>query len=137
MAKVQEGDADLLWGGVWLTVRAMRAGNGRYPAKEWFDALDKQCKGRVLAAFQGVENSWRSGRPTGGRVEKVKASKTGLSELRATRAGSTPPHLRMLILRRGQAMWVAHGFKKQKNKLPQAEIDAGDRVAAHWMSVGD
>jgi hypothetical protein len=115
----------------------MRLPNGRLPAGEWFDGLNKKGRGRFYAAAKLIQNTLRSGRPPVGRAVKVMGSKTGLWELRVTPDGSTPPHLRLLYLRRGQTLWAAIGFTKQKNELQEKDRKTGDRIAIEWMKGGE
>src|SRR4051812_48765767 len=117
MAKVQPDEGELLWQGEHFEIRAMRRRNGKYPAKEWLDGLDKPGKGRFVAAAAITETNLRTGRP-GVRAEKIKTSSEGLWELKVTQPGSTPPHHRMLFLRVGDVLWATHGFTKTSNKLP-------------------
>lgn len=133
IAKVQPDDADILWCGEWMIVRAMRTRNGRMPAKEWFADLSKAERGRALACFRNVENSWKSGRPTGDRVGRVAGASCPILELRVTPRGGTPPHLRCMFIRRQNTMWVATGFTKQTNRLSRRDIAAADRVTAEWL----
>lgn len=125
---------DVLYEGEWLTVRAMRRRNGDLPAKDWYDALDARGRGQVRAAAAVLENTLQSGRPPAGRAEKIPQSEHGLSELRVTKAGSTPPHLRVLFLRQDRTLWAAVGFTKTQNRLTKAEISAGDSVAGEWLT---
>lgn len=126
---------DLIYAGEWLTIRAMRRRNGTLPAKEWADGLDKKGRGQLLSAAAIMETTLRAYRPPAGRAEQVKASEMGLWELRVTKAGSTPPHLRLLFLRRGQTLWAAHGFTKQQNKLAARDIAQGDSIALEWLQM--
>jgi phage-related protein len=131
MAKVPSGEDDLLWRGERFEIRAMRRRNGSYPAKEWVDGLEKKGQALFLVAAKITETNFQSGRP-GDRAEKVKTSSAGLWELKVTKPGSAPPHHRMLFVRDGDVLWATHGFTKKTNKLPQAEIETGDRIAAEW-----
>lgn len=124
----------VLYAGEWLTIRAMRRSNRSYPAKEWADGLDKKGQGQLQAAAI-METTLRANRPPAGRAGLVEASKHGLWELRVTKAGSTPPHLRLLYLRRGQTLWAANGFTKQQNKLTTREIAEGDSIALEWLRL--
>jgi hypothetical protein len=135
MAKVSSEDEDLLYDGDWLEIRAMSRRNGDLPAKTWADGLDKKGKAQLMAAATVIETTLRSGRPPAGRAEKVVGSACGLWELKVTKPGSTPPHLRLLYLRDGQTLWAAVGFTKQKNKLAQSDIDAGGAVAREWLEA--
>ncbi|MCU1622074.1 MAG: hypothetical protein JWL79_919 [Frankiales bacterium] len=127
-------EEDCIWRGDWLTVRAMRRTNGSLPGKEWADGLSAKGTGQLMAACQIMETSLRSSRPPAGRAEKLGTSDNGLSELRVTKPGSTAPHLRLMFIRRGQTLWVADGFTKQKNRLTAAEIAASDSVASEWLN---
>lgn len=137
MAKLRSGTDDVLYEGEWLTIRAMRRRNGRLPAVEWWESLDKRGKAKFLAAAEVVQNTLRSGRPPAGRLENVRGSKVGLLELRVTPKGGSPPHLRVLVLRREQTLWAANGFTKQKNKLERADVELGERIASEWLGEGD
>lgn len=134
MPKLQDEDDDILFQGDWLTIRAMRRPNGALLAKEWFDGLDEQGQAKVLAAGKILETTLRSGRPPAGRAEKVTTSRTGIWELKVTKPGSTPPHLRLFYLRKGRTLWAACGFTKQKNRLTAREVEAGDRIAEEWLA---
>lgn len=131
MAKVPDDEDDLLWEGERFEIRAMRRQNGSYPAKEWVGGLDKKGRALLEVAAKITETNFLSGRP-GDRTEKIEASSEGLWELKVTKPGSSPPHHRMLFVRQGNVFWATHGFTKKSNKLPQKEIDTGDRIAAEW-----
>jgi hypothetical protein len=133
MTKVRILEDDTIYRGEWLTIRAMRRRSGSLPAKEWADGLGKKGTGQLIAASEIMETTLRTNRPPAGRAEKVASSQTGLWELRVTRAGSSPPHLRLLYIRRGQTLWAAHGFTKQKNQLEKKEVDMGDSIVREWM----
>jgi hypothetical protein len=134
MSKVNNDDPDddLIYQGDKLTIRAMRTRNGRTPAKEWFLGLDKRGLGQVTAAARVLENTILRGRPPSGRAEKITTSTEGLWELRVTKAGGTPPHLRLTYNREGNTLWAATGFAKTRNKLDRHDIRAADRVAREW-----
>jgi hypothetical protein len=135
MAKVLSEEDDLLYDGDWLEIRAMRRRNGDLPAKDWANGLDKRGKGQLMAAAEIIENTLRSGRPPAGRAVKVASSACGLWELKVTKPGGTAPHLRLLYLRHGRTLWAAVGFTKQKNRLEQRDVDAGDAVATEWLET--
>jgi hypothetical protein len=107
------------------------------PAVEWWESLDKRGKGQFLSAARVVENTLRAGRPPAGRLDKVAGSKLGLLEFRVTRRGARPPHLRVLVLRRGQTLWAANGFTKQKNRLERVDVEFGEQIAKEWLQEGD
>jgi hypothetical protein len=133
VAKVPEGESDVLYVGDTLTIRAMRLSNGSSPAKAWADGLTKKGQGQLLAAAQIIENSLLYGRPPAGRMSKIHESKFDLLEVRVTQAGSTAPHLRLLVRREGNTLWAAHGFTKQSNQLKQSDVAAGDSVTEAWL----
>jgi phage-related protein len=136
MAKVPDESDDLLWQGDRFEIRAMKRQNGRYPARDWVDGLDKKGVALFYVAAKITETNFESGRP-GDRAEKVKTSSAGLWELKVTKPGSSPPHHRMLFVREGDTLWATRGFTKTTNKLPQAEIDTGERIAAEWKEGGE
>lgn len=106
------------------------------PAVGWWEGLAPQGKAKFLAAAKVVETTLRAGRPPAGRLEKVRASRLGLLELRVTPKGGSPPHLRVLVLRRAGTLWAANGFTKQKNELGRADIELGERIAGEWLEGG-
>lgn len=126
-------EADLLFRGDWLHIRAMRRRNGRCPAKEWVDGLGKKGTALFHVAATITETNIRSGRP-GDRAEKIKTSTEQLWELKVTKPGSSPPHLRILFVREGDTFWATHGFTKTKNRLPQSEIEEAERITAEWRA---
>lgn len=132
MAKLGGVGSDTLYEGEWLTVRAMRVKRGA-PARKWYEALDTSSQGKFHAACATVETTLRSNRPPAGRVAATKTSKVGLWEFRVTLSGGKPPHLRALYLRRGNTLWLANGFTKQKNKLESKDLKLGDSIAGEWL----
>ena len=133
MAKVSGEEDDALYRGEWLTIRAMRTSNGRLPAKEWLDGLQKTDYGKFLAAAKVMETTLRVNRPPAGRAETIQGSSQGLWELRITPKGKKGgPHLRMAYRREARTLWVAHGFTKQSNKLDTRDIRTADSVAEQW-----
>lgn len=126
-------DDDLLFEGERFRLRAIRRPNGRMPAKEWVDELDDKGAGQLLAALQILDTTLSSGRPPAGRAEKVKDAKYDLWELKITKPGSSPPHLRLLYVREGRTLWAAHGFTKQKSKLESKDIRRAESVVAQWL----
>lgn len=103
------------------------------PAAAWYDGLEDKGKGQFLAASKTIETTLTSGRPPAGRAEYIKDSRNGLWELKVTKPGSTPPHLRVLYKRERNTLWAAVGFTKQKNKLTTQEIELGDSVTDDWL----
>ena len=132
MPKVETGSDDTLYQGPWLTVRAMTLPGGRRPAKEWHDSLDKRGKGQFAAAFATLEASLSSGRPPAGRMSRVTTSAQGLSEVRVTKAGGTPPHLRVFAVREGRTLWLATGITKTSNRLDPRDIAEADGIVGTW-----
>jgi len=126
-------DDDVLYGGTWLTVRAMQRSNGQLPALSWYRALDGRELGAFRAAATNVENSWRARRPGIVRTARIPRSSQGLTQLRVTLPAAKPPHLRAMFLRDEQVMWLTHGFSTQKKILDLAEIELGDSIAADWL----
>src|SRR5438874_987493 len=116
MAKVNDDNDDLICRVEGLEVRAMRHRNGKYPAKEWADALDNRGTGQLHAVARIVANSLDTGRSPAGRLSKIPGSRHGLYELRVTPAGGTPPHLRLLCIRKGRILYAAHGLTKTQNR---------------------
>lgn len=131
MAKVSGDEDDPLWRGEHFEIRAMKRRNGSQPAREWVHGLDKKGRALFEVAAKITEVNFLSGRP-GDRAEKIEASSQGVWELKVTKPGSSPPHHRMLFVRQGNVLWATHGFTKKSNKLPQSEIEAGDRITAEW-----
>lgn len=135
MAKVGSDADDDLYRGEWLRVRAMTLPNGKRPAKDWLAGLNDKGRGQFLSACEALQTSLRSGRPPAGRTEKVANSSEGLFELRVTKAGGSPPHLRAFFVRERQTLWVTHGFTKTSNKLKSSDIEHGESIARRWRKV--
>jgi hypothetical protein len=132
-----EGDGeDVIFSGFSFSIRAIRRANGRMPAIEWFDGLDKKAKVKVLATAANVDKYMDRGRPTNAVLDFVKGSHNRLVEFRATRKGARPPHLRLLGLLEGRTFWAATGFKKGKNDLLDTDINKAERIAADWKKRG-
>lgn len=130
MAKVEpeSDDDDVLYRGSWLTIRAVRKRNGRMPAKEWYENdLEVRDQTRFQAAARMFQEDLLSGRRSG-RMTTVTDSRHRLTEFRITPGGGRGPHLRMLGIIDGQTVWVAHGFKKQTNRMNRQDIDKADGV---------
>jgi hypothetical protein len=132
MAKVNPSATDVLYQGTWLTARAITLPGGDRPALAWVESLEGKGLGQWNAALAVVETSLSSSRPTAGRTEVIGTSAEGISELRVTKAGSTPPHLRAFFVREGRTLWFATGITKTKNKLSSREIKAADAIVAEW-----
>lgn len=132
MAKVVGAAGDILYRGGWLTARAITLPGGDRPAKRWHDSLDKRGKGQVAAAFATLEASLSSGRPPAGRMRKVTTSTQGVSEVRVTKAGGTPPHLRAFVVREDRTLWVATGITKTSNRLDPRDIADADGIVKVW-----
>lgn len=125
--------SDCIYDGPWLKVRAMMRRDGGSPALDWTDGLDKKGQGQLIAACEVLETTLRSGRPPAGRAERIKNSETGLWELKVTKPGSTPPHLRVLFIREGQTLWVADGLTKQQNVLTSKDVAYAETIAGEWI----
>lgn len=126
---------DIIYTGDWIAVRAMTRTNGQMPAKTWVHGLNKKGYGQFLAALRILETTLRSGRPPAGRAELVKTSKHRLMELKVTKPGSTPPHLRLMYLQKGPVLWAAIGFTKKSNGLSKREVAAADEMTREWLGV--
>lgn len=134
MSKLSDEADDILYKGEWLTVRAITRPGGDCPAGEWFLSLDGKGKGQFLAAAKVLETSLRSKRPPAGRAGAITNSTEGLWELRITKKGGKPPHLRAFYVREGQVLWIATGITKKKNKLAARDIREADSIVAEWRS---
>lgn len=119
-----------------MVARSIRLSNGSMPAKEWVESLDNRGQGQFVAAMRTLENSLRSGRPPAGRASKVRNSSEGVWELRVTKQGGTPPHLRAFFVREGRTLWLAMGITKTQNRLEQRDIDEADRIVAERKGNG-
>lgn len=135
MAKVPGEDDVLDAGTAWLTVRFVRRRDGSMPAKEWFENLTEKGQGQVLAALAVLDVGLSSGRSPAGRATKLQGSREGLYELRPTKKGGKPPHLRVLFVREGRTIWLAYGFTKQSNDLKAHDVAAGEAVAREWREI--
>ncbi len=126
---------DLIYSGQSFTLRAMRRSSGRMLAMEWYVELELRYQARVQAAAMNLDRSLASGRPAG-RLDFVKNSTPRLSEFRITKAGGSPPHLRMLGLMKRGIFWAAIGIKKKSDELRRTDIEAAQRVTMEWLDAG-
>lgn len=129
--------SDCIYDGSWLMVRGIIRPNGSSPALDWKDGLQEKGKGQLLAACQVMETTLRSGRPSAGRAEPIKNSKVSLCELKVTKPGSKPPHLRALYVRRGRTLWIADGLTKQKNTISASDCIQAESIVAEWVGDAD
>src|SRR5437588_493915 len=118
-----------------LELRAMTLGSGEMPAMDWYRQLDKKGIGQLHAALAIIETSFLSGRAPAGRTELIARSKFKLLEVRVTRPGATPPHLRLFVLRRRMTLYAACGITKKDNELKKRDIDEADRITATWLRL--
>lgn len=124
---------DCIFVGDSISVRAMARPDGSMPACDWVSSLDSRGKGQLIAVCRVMDHSITSGRPPAGRSGPVHVSRCGLHELKVTAPGGSGPHLRLLYLRLENTLWVADGFKKQKNRLSRADVLRTDNVAREWL----
>jgi hypothetical protein len=103
----------------------------------WVDALRGKGRGRFDAAVRVVDRMPTAGAGTAGRLSKVRGSKVGLLLLRVTRAGDSPPHLRVCCIRRGDVIWLVHGFEQKARRLPESEIRRAERLAREFLDRED
>ena len=131
-AEPKSTHGDELWRGAVLVVRAMTRANDSRPAQEWLDRLAPRHRAKFEAAAEVLETSLVTGRPPAGRAVKVQVSTTNMWELRITKEGANPPHLRLFYVRRDWTLWAACGFTKTSNGLRNQDVAEGDRITNEW-----
>lgn len=90
-----------------------------------------------MVAATILDTSLATGRPPGGRSERVKCSRAGLFELRITTPGRRGPHTRALYVPNGRAMLMVRGLRKAERGIPRREVDLADRDALAWRRRHD
>lgn len=131
-AAAKRHNEDLLYHGTFLQIRAMRRRNGTLPAKAWFDDLDPKDVVKLEVAAKMVETNLQLKRTVPGRLDMLDTDPR-LLEIKVTRPGAGPPHLRMLGVRRENTLWIANGFSKQTNKLDARDIAEAVRITREWL----
>jgi hypothetical protein len=99
----------------------------------WIASLRGKSRGRFEAAICIVDRMLVAGAGSGGRLSKVHGSTAGLLLLRVTRSGDSSPHLRVFCLRRGDVIWLVHGFEQKTRKLPEAETRCAERLVQEFL----
>jgi hypothetical protein len=99
----------------------------------WIGALRGKSRGRFDAAIRIVDRMLAAGAGSAGRLSKVRGSEAGLLLLRVTRAGDSPPHLRVLCLRRGDVLWLVHAFEQKSATLPKGHLRRAERLAREFL----
>jgi hypothetical protein len=112
----------------WITIAAVRDANGRWPARDWYDGLERRDQRRADAGMINFDATEKAGIRMTGRVEPVKGRRRTMIELKLTRGGSPGPQLRMLGVLRGRTFYVATGFHKRSRRLPRREIERAEAV---------
>ncbi|MBW1711352.1 MAG: type II toxin-antitoxin system RelE/ParE family toxin [Deltaproteobacteria bacterium] len=97
-------------------VYVARLPNGKYPAKEYLESLDKRTKAKFDALIDNMaEVGYIRNR------DKFKFLEEGFFEFKHTR-----PHHRIIgyFDRKVQGRIIlTHGYQKQSNKMPRAEVN--------------
>lgn len=79
-----------------------------------------------------LDTSLATGRPPGGRSERVRGSAVGLWELRITPPGRRGPHTRALYVCAGRELLIVRGVLKAQRGIPRREIELAERDALVW-----
>lgn len=90
---------------------------------------------RVAATI--LDTSLATGRPPGGRSERVRGSAAGLWELRITPPGRRGPHTRALYVCEGRELLIVRGMRKAQRGIPRREIELAERDALAWRRGND
>jgi hypothetical protein len=117
-----------------LVFRAIPLGS-RFPALEWFAALERNTRGQFLALAQLMDRAHRGGFRYSGRVTKMRGSRVGLLELRVTPPGGVSPHVRVFGVLRGDTVWLTFGYTKRDRKLDTAVVARAERLVQRWEAA--
>src|SRR6478672_6011080 len=107
----------------WITIEAVRDANGRCPARDWYEGLERRDQRRADAGMINFDATEKAGIRMTGRVEPIKGRRQMMIELKLTRGGSKGPQLRMLGVLRGRTFYAATGLHKRSRRLPRREIE--------------
>jgi hypothetical protein len=106
-------------------------------AGEFFADLDERERRDFEVAATLLDYSQETGRPPGGRSERVEDSKQRLFELRITPQGRRGKHTRALFIRNGLELLMVRGMRKAERGIPRREIELAERDAGHWRERRD
>jgi len=118
MSTSEQQAAQGLWGSVlWAT-----DARGRYPAKEFFDALPIEDKAKLLALFDRLAQLGPKGVQNREKFKSLGSDGGNLWEFKSFQ-------IRFLgDFRPGYRFVVAHGLVKKKDRLDRADIDRATRI---------
>jgi hypothetical protein len=104
-----------------------------HPITQQFRKFHAEFDERELRDFMVaatiLDTSRATGRPPGGRSERVRGSRAGLFELRITPQGRRGPHTRALYVCEKRDVLMVRGLRKAERGIPQREIELADRGA--------
>jgi len=105
--------------------------------KELHAEFDERERRDFEVAATILDTSLATGRPPGGRSERVKGTRAGLFELRITPPGRRGPHTRALYICEGRAVLMVRGLRKVERGIPRRDIRLADRDALAWRRRDD
>ena len=112
------------------TVAYATDGQGRMPAKDFLEetsgseAPTRQEKAGLERLFRLIANTGRIGNKEQFRKERGEIF------------GFKKYQLRVAAFQLGSVWYLTHGFKKKKDKWPEAELDRADRIRSEYLRRG-
>ena len=103
-----------------------RRTNGKRPAKDYIENLDRQDQAKLSKSFRTIAktgNIWNKERfrNLGGKIYEFKVH----------------PGRRILCFQENKTWYLTHGFNKQTGKTPPREIDRAKAIMGEHLSLSD
>lgn len=124
-------DDQIVEKGLSLTVAYARDSQGRMPAKDFLDqtggrdAPSRVEKAGMLRLFQLMAAN--------GKITNTEQFRKERGEI----FGFKKYQARIAAFQVGRVWFLTHGFKKQKDKWPPAELDRADRIRSEHLNRGE
>ncbi len=107
---------DIIFEGMLRTIRYALCTNGRKPAKEFVESIDRKKQIQLRVLLERMANAGKIFNPQ------------KFSHLRGKIYEFKSGQIRILCFQEGRAWVLTHGFIKKQNKTPRREIDKAEAI---------
>jgi len=114
MAGIAEDD--IVLEGILRTIRYALCTNGRKPAKEFVESLDRKKQIQLRVLLEKMANA--------GKIVNLQKFRHLRKKIYEFKSGQ----IRILCFQEGRAWVLTHGFIKKQNKTPHREIDKAEAI---------
>lgn len=101
-----------------MKIKYYEKASGRTPVIEFIEKLPNKLKEQFFEVLLLLESGRQVSMPTGKNLSNIKK---GLSEVRLK--DSSGIYRVFYFIKKGDAIYMLHAFKKKTQKIPQKEID--------------